>query len=533
MELLTAEEIRSLDRAAIDDLGIPGVVLMESAGKGVAGVVADLLVPAGAAVVVLSGRGNNGGDGFVAARRLADMGASVQIFVFAEATRIGGDAAVNLHIAQNLGMEILFVPEETRLDVLDSALAEADCIIDALLGTGLNQDVGGIYAKVIEAANAAEAIKIAVDIPSGIHADSGAVLGTAFKADATVTFGMPKIGLISYPGAQYAGDVFLVDIGIPAQCRSRIRPSAFLLDESTAAAPILPRTMGGHKGTYGHALMIAGSHGKTGAAILCGKAAARAGAGLVTLAVPQDVQHVLEASVTELMTASYAPKSDGIQPERAAEELAALADGKECLAIGPGIPTCAEMAATLKLLVSSPAMAKKCLILDADGLNLLADSLEIINACPCQVLLTPHPGEAARLLGTTTAEVQADRVQAARTLATRTGAVVALKGARTVIATPEGSIWINPTGNPGMGTGGTGDVLTGILAGFVVQGIDVLSAARSGVYAHGKAGDLAAEEMGQASLTAGDILAKLPEVLRAWEQGRLEEEDDEGASQTR
>ncbi len=531
MELLTAEQIRILDKAAIQDVGIPGLVLMEAAGKGVAEVCADLVAPAGTNIVVLCGRGNNGGDGFVAARRLTDMGASVRIFALTSEEKIHGDAAANMAVAKKLGLPIAFVANDQELSALQGPLAAADCIIDALLGTGLNTEVRGLYAQAIAMANEATAAKVAVDIPSGVHADSGAVLGIAFEADATATFGMPKIGLISYPGAEYAGEVFLVDIGIPIQVRDRVRPTAYLLDEASAAAPVLPRAMGGHKGTYGHTLIVAGSHGKTGAALLCGRSAARAGAGLVTIAVPGDVQPILEGAVAELMTSAYAANAAEIQPEKTARQLVALAEGKSCIAMGPGIPTSEAMARTLEIFLTSPALEGRCLILDADALNLLVGSLEAVHSCPGKVLLTPHPGEMARLLSRTTAQVQQDRVSAARELSTRTGAIVALKGARTIIATPEGTIWVNPTGNPGMGTGGSGDVLTGILAGLVAQGIDVLSAAKTGVYAHGKAGDLAADDQGQVSLTAQDILDRIPSVFQAWEQGRLEENDEDDSDQ--
>ena len=331
----------------------------------------------------------------------------------------------------------------------------------------------------------------------------------------TVTFGLPKIGLVSYPGAEQVGDLYVADIGIPPSVVANAKgPEAYLLDEGRARARLSPRPMGGHKGTFGHVLVLAGGPGKTGAALLAGQAAARAGAGLVTLALPESVQPILQVSVTHLMTEPY---QDG-SAKAAEERLTALLDGKTALAAGPGLPSTSQIRDLLVRLLSGQALADKAVVLDAEALNLLAGRLDTMANSPARLVLTPHPGEAARLLDTTTAQVQADRVSSARRLAEATRAIVVLKGARTVVSTPEGTVWVNPTGNPGLGTGGAGDVLTGLVAGLAApRDADLLDAVLAGVHAHGLAADLAARRLGETALVATDLLDVLPRILAAWE----------------
>jgi NAD(P)H-hydrate epimerase len=376
-------------------------------------------------------------------------------------------------------------------------------IVDALLGTGLKEDVRGAIGDAIDRLNSLpkKITRIAVDIPSGLDSDTGATHGRAVRADATYTMGLPKIGLVTSPGFEATGELHIVDIGIPRGLPEKKGLRCWLLEEADVARRVPVRPKSGHKGTFGHLLVVAGSHGKTGAALLCGESALRGGAGLVTLAVRPDVQKVLEGRVRELMTGAFADEA----------QLRALARGKRAVALGPGIATDDAMRDLVRRWAKELPLP---MVIDADGLNLLAGAVDVLKGAAGPRLLTPHPGEMARLCDTTTEAVQSDRVGIARTLAARTGAFVALKGARTVIAAPDGRAFINPTGNPGMGTGGTGDVLTGLVGSLLAQGLDPLDALLLGVYCHGRAGDRAAmRKKSQRGLLARDLITELPAAL--------------------
>jgi len=515
MKLVTAAQMRELDRSTIEDVGVPGVVLMEVAGRSVADVIGQSMSLTGLEVVVLSGRGNNGGDGYVAARHLWSRGADVEVFVLAPRERIKGDALVNLKAIENLGLPIRFIESAEALDEISDAILGADCIVDAMLGTGLDSEVRGIFAQAIEVVNKAEGLRVAVDVPSGLHADQGVPLGSAVQADMTVTFGLAKVGLCTYPGAEFVGDLHVADIGIPSSLVQELDPPTALIEESEILASWPARRMGGHKGTYGHLLVLAGSTGKAGAALLCGEAGLRVGAGLVTLATPADVQRHLQAEVPELMTKAYADDALSMDVDETTDRLVALTATRRAVALGPGIPTTETMQAVIEALL--PRL-KVPMVIDADGLNLLVGRLDVFRHVAVPVVLTPHPGEMARLVESSTAKVQQDRIAVALSLVDRTGAWVVLKGARTIIAGPHGTVWINPTGNPGMGTAGAGDVLTGMVGGLLAQGWPTADAVRAAVFAHGKAGDKAAEALGLAGLTASDLLGRIPAVLREWEQ---------------
>jgi NAD(P)H-hydrate epimerase len=510
--LVTAAEMREMDRLTIEEIGIPGVVLMELAGRGVADVVESLAgtLP-GYRVVVVAGPGNNGGDGYVVARHLALRGAEVTVLLAAPRERVAGDARVNLLAAEHLGLTLEPLPAEIDAAALAERLARADCLVDALLGTGLASPVEGRYRAIIEALNLAGVLTVAVDIPSGLSADTGHPLGVAVEADATVTFAYPKVGLATFPGVEHVGDLHVVDIGIPPHLPGRLGVRCHLLREP-ALRPLLPgRRPGGHKGTYGHALIVAGSTGKTGAAVLCAEAAQRAGAGLVTLAVPASLQATLP--LRETMSEAYCPDEATLDADRVLDRLRALAAGKQALAIGPGLSPRRELLPVIQALVHELEVP---VVLDADGLNLVATDPQVLAGARAPLLLTPHPGEAARLLGCPVREVQADRCASARRLATEHRAWVALKGARTVVATPAGDTFINPTGNPGMGSGGMGDVLTGLLVGLLAQAVSPADALPLAVYLHGLAADEAASRRGEHGLVASDVIDALPAVMLRW-----------------
>lgn len=505
--LVGAAGMRALDRHTIDALGVPGEVLMESAGRAVAEIALEMLRP-GERVVVLCGTGNNGGDGFVIARHLHAEGMDVRVVLLGDAARLRGDAGAN-H-ARALRTEVPF--EGTRWRLPSAGLA-----IDALFGTGLDRAVAGPIAGAIRRLNATRAAKggalrtLAVDLPSGLCADTGQVLGIAVEADVTVTIGLPKLGLALEPGRSLAGRVRVARIGIADVAPDA--PRAAELWTALGAAEHLPaRPTSGHKGTFGHALIVAGSEGKTGAAALAAEGAARVGAGLVTIGCPAGLHDILEMKCTEAMTSPLPDTPARGLAANAEEAVLALAATRSAVGLGPGIGREEETLALAR------ALAKRLetpLALDADGLYAFAEEPGLLAARRAPTLLTPHPGEAAGLLGCTAADVNRDRPGAARALAGQTGAVVVLKGAATVIAAPDGRLAVNPTGGPALGSGGTGDVLLGMVTGLLAQGLAAFEAGTLAAWLHGFAADRLAESTGPAGLLAGDLARAIPEAAQA------------------
>lgn len=508
--LATADEMREMDRRAIEELGIPGVVLMENAGVGTTDVVEEVYRRAGArgTVAIVCGAGNNGGDGYVVARHLHQRAIPVAVFQAAPDDRVEGDARVNLDIVRQLPIPLLPVQTAEQLAARTETLRAAPVLVDALLGTGLAKEVRGHYRALIDTLNACPGLAVAVDVPSGVRATDGAVLGAAVRADVTATFAITKLGLIVHPGAAYCGDVRVVDIGIPRSVVEGVAPKASRIAWTEVREALPPRPAAGHKGTFGHCLVVAGSPGKGGAALLAGEAALRGGAGLVTIATDETVQGRLEGRIPELMVEWFRARADeDTDPER----MDLLLSGKQAVVIGPGLGATPE---TESMLLRTLRSVEIPVVLDADALNLLARHPGVLRDTPGSFVLTPHPGEMARLLDTETATVQSDRVGAARSLAERENAVVVLKGAGTIVAEPDGTVGVNTTGNPGMGSAGTGDVLAGLLGGLLAQRLAPAVAARVGVLLHGMAGDEARGTAGLHGLTAGDVLRSLPAVLR-------------------
>jgi NAD(P)H-hydrate epimerase len=500
MLVVSTAEIRALDREVIDGVGVPGAVLMDAAGKGVAELARDLSVSGRGEVVVFAGAGNNGGDGFVAARHLANWGVHTTVILCAPQQNVRGDALIHLRACEKSGVTVLDGSTPEGLAAATVATARARVVVDALFGTGLDREVTGHLADAIGRINAHAGVKVAVDVPSGMDADRGQPLGVCVRADHTVTFAFPKRGLVGAPGFTLAGRVHVVDIGIPEKLAIARGVAMRLLDDAALEPLALPADPLAHKGTRGHLLIVAGSVGKSGAALLCGSAALRAGAGLVTLAAPAALQPVVEGRVLELMTTFY-----GDDFATLGQALTEALRGKRAWAAGPGMPHATEMREILRKLAARGLP----LVFDADALNHLAEAPEILESRPPSVL-TPHPGEAARLLRSTVAEVQADRVAAAEKIAARFSAVAVLKGARTVIA-GGGRLAICPTGGPALGSGGTGDVLTGIVGALLGRGVAPFEAACAAVYAHGKAGDLLAAERG--GLVAHELVETLPRLM--------------------
>jgi NAD(P)H-hydrate epimerase len=511
MKIVTAAQMKELDRRTIEEAKVPGATLMERAGSGVARAMARAYGPlAGRVVTILCGKGNNGGDGFVVARLLRKQRVNVRVLLLARPGDLTGDAGTMCRRFLSAAGPRSVSASPTP-DALRAALARSDLVVDALLGTGLSAPVSGAYRDAIEAMNEAGRPVVSVDLPSGIHADTGAVLGAAVRAELTVTFGLPKLGLYTGPGLDHAGRVEVVDIGIPAPFVDAIDSRVTLLTPEIVRRLIPNRRPSSHKGTYGHAGIIAGSVGKTGAAAMAARAALRVGAGLVTVATPASVNDTLEAKLLEAMTVPMPETKERTLARAGIEELLSFIDARTAVAIGPGLTTHPE---TVELLHALVPRLEKPSVLDADALNALAGRTSLLDACKIPPVLTPHPGEMARLVDKATAQsINTDRIGAAVTFAQARRVMLVLKGARTVVANPDGRAAICPTGNPGMATAGTGDVLTGMIVGLLAQGLSPWDAACAGTYLHGLAGDLASFGLGPAGMTAGDVIEQIPYAL--------------------
>ncbi len=513
MYLVTAKEMQLMDGRTIESIGVPGRVLMENAARGATRVFLQRFPEApNRRVGVLAGRGNNGGDGFVMARYLFQEGADVTVFLLSEKGRAGGDAGENLKLLDALGVPVWEMPDKAAIEGAETFIRAQDLWVDAIFGTGLNAEVRGHYRTAIERLNEAGRPIFSVDIPSGLHADTGQPCGVCVRASATATFAFPKVGHRVPPGPELTGDLFVVDIGIPPAVADGVAPRQHLITPATLRPLLRSRPPDAHKGTTGHLLVVAGSPGKTGAAAMAAAAALRAGAGLATLGIPQGINTAMEVQTPETMTHPLPEIDGGVLGESAFPPLRSLLDGKTCLAIGPGLGTAEDtVRLVLRLLEASPVPA----VVDADGLNCLAVHPRILKNLKTPPILTPHPGEMARLTGSTPAEVQSDRIGHARQFAETYQVHLVLKGAGTIVAHPDGTVHVNPTGNPGMASGGMGDVLTGIIAGLVTQGYDPGVAARLGVYLHGAAADELARSVGPAGYLATEVMAALPKAAAA------------------
>ena len=508
--VFTAEEMRRLDRHAIAELGIPGATLMENAGRGAAesiiAALPELGAPRrGARVVVVCGKGGNGGDGFVVARWLKRRGALPSVLLAFPPAEIGGDARLKLEEMRRSGIRPLRLADGAA-----SALARAHVVVDALLGTGSRGSPEGSVARAIELINASGRPVVALDIPSGMSADGGAPAGPAIRAALTLAFAGLKRGLVTAPGDELAGRVSVVPIGVPDGEVAR-GVTTFLLEASDVAPHFPRRPRAAHKGTYGHLLLVAGSLGKTGAAALAAAAAMRSGSGLVTVATPVSQQPVVASLVVEAMTEPLPETPARTLALKARDVIVELAAPRDAVAIGPGIGLDEETQQLVRSLIQE---LRKPLAADADALTALAGHLEALRTAPSVRCLTPHPGEMARMLGARVDDVQRDRIETAREFATRYRVYVVLKGARSVIGTPDGRVFVNPSGNPGMASGGTGDVLTGMLGAFLARGMEPGAALQSSVYLHGSAGDIAAERVGEEALIARDVVAAIPEAFK-------------------
>lgn len=539
MEIVTAEEMRRIDGRAIRSHRIPSLLLMESAALGVVRAIEKRFpdLPE-RQVLVLCGKGNNGGDGLAAARHLHARGCRVHVLLTADPSRLSHDARVNFQAARGTGVPIDVARSLASWHALRRRTPDPHIVVDALFGTGLAGPVRGLLARVIRDVNHMSAFVVSVDLPSGLPADTGEVFGPAIEADLTVALCRPKIAHLLPPAALHTGKIEIAGIGIPDAAVASVRPKIVSIEPSGFADILPARSPDAHKAVYGHVLVVAGSEGKAGAAALAAKAALRTGVGLATVATPAGIRADVASFAAEIMTVGFPdrsfttmvdPKSPGVLASRWAPRQGARASrgasfaetvvrmllaqtgGKSAVALGPGLGREDDVATWIRRFVSACPLP---LVLDADGLNAFEGRAAELSGRRRPLVLTPHPGEMARLVGESTRAIVRDRIGAARSLSRATRALVVLKGMATVVAAPDGRVFVNQTGNPGMATAGSGDVLTGVVGALLARRLDPLAATLFAVHIHGRAGDLAAAALGEEGLIAGDILEHLPEALR-------------------
>jgi NAD(P)H-hydrate epimerase len=509
IKLVSGSEMGQIDRHTITEVGISGLVLMEQAGRRVTeSILADYSDLE--RVLVLAGRGNNGGDGFVISRLLAQAGIEVKTILLGDKEQLTGDAKVNLNILEELGYQVEEITRLEGVQSLQSDFKRADLLVDALLGTGIKGELRGLFPAIIKLVNQVRTSVVSVDIPSGVEADSGLVKDVAIKAQQTITFALPKLGLILYPGAEFVGQLKIVEIGIPQQVIEQQEITTNLITSDLVAGLFPARADKSHKGDYGKLLLVAGSTGMTGAASLVAQSSLKMGAGLVTVGVPQSLNPTLEVKLTEVMTYPLAETDSGTVAVDALEQVNDLMSSRDVLAVGPGLGVEEEVEVLVNQLL---AELEKPIVIDADGLNAIND-LAILKARTNATILTPHPGEMSRLIGQPIVEIEKNRLEVAQEFALAYGVTLVLKGAKTVIATPGGKAYVNQTGNSALATGGSGDVLTGLITSLLGQGLTAEDSAIIAVYLHGLAAELGSEELTKYSLLPTDLIDYLPAAIK-------------------
>jgi hydroxyethylthiazole kinase-like uncharacterized protein yjeF len=552
MKVVTPAQMGEIDRIAINEYGIPGIVLMENAALKVVDEIEKTLgIVSCKKILIFAGKGNNGGDAFAVARHLFNKGAEIIVYIIADKNSIKGDAAINLMILDKMGVEIVETGKSSEIgdtiEIIESdeigesaendeagetvevsgassmkdrelikqlktQLASADLIVDGIFGTGLKGKIKGMASQIINMTNSYSKTVISIDIPSGVNGTTGEVTGACIKADKTVTFALPKIGLILYPGCEYAGELVVADIGIPLKAINSMDIKTNIIDKNIISQWIPKRDKQTNKGDYGRVLIISGSKGMTGAGCLTAKAAHRSGAGLVYLAVPESLGDIYSSSLTETITIPLKDEGRRYIMMENIELIKKQMEGKDAIAIGPGLSLNNSTIEAVHWIVEHSTVP---LVLDADALNAVARNVFLLKKLKTTAVITPHPGEMARLTGKTIEQIQKDRINVAKEFACKWNVITVLKGWRTVIALPDGIIYINLTGNPGMATAGTGDVLTGLIAGLIAQGIHPSYAACAGVYIHGLAGDMAASRIGEHGIIASDLVEEIPIAMKA------------------
>lgn len=526
MRLFLASDVREMDRKAIEEHHTPGIILMENAARGAMEAMLPRLPPAETcpAISIFAGPGNNGGDGYAMARHLLNRGYKVRTFLCTQRDKIKGDAKVNLSILETMTRQVYTMRTLQDLEPWRERISQSSAIVDALLGTGLSKPVSGWYETLIQQLNQIDGpLKVAVDLPSGLDPNFGVPNPLCFLADLTTTFAGCKIGLAMPAALPYVGDIEVVDIGMPKSILDNTPHQAVLQTEENTKDLWPSHRSNSHKGTYGHALVLAGSPGKLGAALLTSQAVLRTGAGLCTLANETNVVKSMEGRVLEVMTeafSSFDSSADGSTIEIAGiehiiQETLQLAQGKSAVVIGPGL---GQTLSKERWLTSLLQKLEVPVLIDADGLNLMISQLSVLKERKAPTVLTPHPGEMGRLVGISSKDVQSNRLNLARSFALQHNVTLVLKGARTVIASPDGQCWLNSSGHAGLATAGSGDVLSGIIGALLTRGVEATEAARLGVYLHGKVANRLRQSYGMSGLIAGDLLQHLPRTIAEWEQ---------------
>jgi hydroxyethylthiazole kinase-like uncharacterized protein yjeF len=513
MKILTSKQMQSVDKKAIEKLGIIGPILMENAGIQITNEILKKFPRIqDERVVIVAGKGNNGGDGFVVARHLFNRGCQPVVLLLASKKELKGDAALNAGIVDKIGITIKEIMSARYWGANKKILSKATVLVDAIFGTGLTSPATGLYATVIQDINKSKAFTVAVDIPSGLSSDTFAIIGPCVKADLTVSLAAAKVAHVFPPAEDCVGELKIGDISVPPYLFEDEKFKLEMVEKERIRPYFERRKKATHKGTYGHLLMLSGSVGKTGAAAMAGKAALKMGAGLVTAGVPKSCLPIVARSMMELMTEPLPETDEGTLSMEALPEILRLLEEKDALMLGPGIST---HESTKELILSFLTRLRIPVVLDADALNILASKLNVLKSLSKPAVVTPHPGEFARLLKLSTKEVLDRRLELVPRFAKKFGVYVVLKGYRTLTATPEGKTFINPTGNPGMATAGSGDVLSGMIASMIIQEKNILDAILAAVYVHGLSGDIGAARLGEKSLTAGNMITYLPAAIKA------------------
>lgn len=509
--VITSEQMREIDRRTIEEVGIPGIILMENAGLGTVDLIEEVLSELGGSrITILCGPGNNGGDGMVIARHLYNHGFEIDVFLIGDHNRVKGDARINLEILGNMEIEVVFLQEKKDL----KKISESDLIVDALLGTGITGEVTGFLTDVIQWINKSLIPVVSVDMPSGLVCDTGIYHGACVIADETATMSELKRGLVLPPGRDMCGNISVIDISAPHHVGESIGVQTFLLEHEDIQSMLPFRPPAAHKGTFGRVLFLAGSTGMTGAAFLASTASLRVGCGLTILGIPRSLNSIMESKATEVMTKPLPETDSGSLSLNGEKEILKLVEWADVVGLGPGISTQRETGELIRRLADK---IQKPLIIDADGLNNFQGYTDIFKNRKGDLILTPHYGELSRLMGIPIDEIEKNRIEIAQQAAMEWNCVLVLKGAATLVADPDGNVFINPTGNSGMATAGSGDVLTGMITGFLAQKATLVNAASLGVYIHGLAGDLYLEEFEERSLLAGDLLDMIPVALQEFE----------------
>jgi NAD(P)H-hydrate epimerase len=509
MVVLTPERMAKFDGYAINTWGIPSAVLMENAGRNTYRLAKERYFSGFDRIAIFCGRGNNGGDGFVVGRYALQDGFSTSIFLLCKKSDLKGDSALNMELFRSMGGKIVECTE--RLKEVKEGIRDADIIVDAIFGTGLSKPVGGMEKKVIEEINESGKLIIAIDIPSGIDGRTGQPLGVAVHATHTYTYGYPKIGQVLQPGAYFTGRLTVIDISIPSFVEKEVGIDGHVVDGTMIRGFLKDRQPWDHKGTFGHVAVIAGSPGKTGAASMTSRAALKIGAGLVTLLIPTSLNPIVASKLTEVMTYPVSDKGTGFFSLSAYNEIADFVSDKDVIVIGPGLSQEPDTAALVRKLYQT---IDKPFVVDADGINVFQGHANMIKKAKRRAIFTPHPGELSRLMGLSPREINNDRIGVGLRFVRDAGVNLVLKGARTIIVSDKEELFVNPTGNPSLAKGGSGDILTGFVGGILSQGYNMVESSLLGTYLHGYIADTWVEGNTDMDLLAGDLLDGVGEAAR-------------------